>query len=98
MKPAAFFDMDRTLLRCNTGTLYIKWLRSRNEISLGRTARALAWMAQYKLSVLDMEAVTAKLIAEMAGQVEHEMIEKCRQFFDALVRTQVAPKALAAID
>jgi phosphoserine phosphatase len=87
MIPAAFFDMDRTLLRCNTGTLYIRWLRKHREISLPRMLQALAWMAQYKLSVLDMEAVTARVIAEMAGQSEAEMYEKCRAFFEAWVRS-----------
>lgn len=97
MKQAAFFDMDRTLLRCNTGTLYIRWLRKHREISLFRMAQALGWMAQYKLAVLDMEAVTTKVIAEMAGHSEAEMYDKCRAFFDAWVQSEVAPKARAAI-
>jgi HAD superfamily hydrolase (TIGR01490 family) len=96
--PAAFFDMDRTLLRCNTGTLWIRWLRSRREISLYETVRALGWMAQYKLSVLDMEAVATKVIASLRGQSEGELAEKARQFFDAWVASQVAPKALQAIE
>jgi HAD superfamily hydrolase (TIGR01490 family) len=98
MKLAAFFDMDRTLLRCNSGSLYVQWLRGRHEISLLRTARALSWMAQYKLSVLDMEAVTAKLVSEMAGELEAETIEKCLLFFETLVQPQVAPRARQIID
>src|SRR5262249_14589414 len=72
-RPAAFFDMDRTLLRCNTGTLWILWLRRHGEISLYGMMRALSWIAQYKLSVLDMEAVAARVIADMAGQEEREL-------------------------
>src|SRR5439155_9836745 len=68
--PAAFFDMDRTLLRCNSGTLWIRWLRERGEISLYEMARGMSWIAQYKLSVLDMEAVITKVIASMRGQSE----------------------------
>ena len=34
VKPAAFFDMDRTLIRVNSGDLWIRWLRERGEISL----------------------------------------------------------------
>jgi HAD superfamily hydrolase (TIGR01490 family) len=98
MTPAAFFDMDRTLLRCNTGTLYIRWLRKHNEISLPRMLQALGWIAQYKLSVIDMESIVTRVTAEMAGQAEAEMIDKCRAFFDAWVQSEVAPKALAAID
>ncbi len=94
---AAFFDMDNTLLRCNTGTLWIRWLREHGEISLYEMARALGWIAQYKLSVLDMEAVVTRVIASMRGQSEAELAAKCREFFEAWVRSQVAPKALEAI-
>lgn len=98
MTPAAFFDMDRTLLRCNTGTLWIRWQRAHGEMSLYQTARALGWIAQYKLAVLDMEAVAEKGAATMRGRPEEELASKCRAFFDAWVATQVAPKALEAID
>ena len=98
VRPAAFFDMDRTLLRCNTGTLWIRWQRERGEISLYQTMRGLGWIAQYKLSLLDMEAVLTKLVASMRGQSEGELIDKARLFFDGLIASQVAPKALQAIE
>jgi len=96
--PAAFFDMDNTLLRCNTGTLWIRWLREHGEISLYEMARATGWLLQYKLSVLDMEAVMANAIASMRGQSEEELALKARAFFDAWVQSQVSPRALEAIE
>jgi HAD superfamily hydrolase (TIGR01490 family) len=96
-RPAAFFDMDNTLLRCNSGTLWIRWLRRHNEISLLRMMRALSWIAQYKLAVLDMEAVVARGSAEMAGTSEAELRGKCSVFFEAWVRSKVAPKARDAL-
>jgi HAD superfamily hydrolase (TIGR01490 family) len=95
---AAFFDMDRTLVRCNSGSAYIRWLRARGEISRLRQLRALGWMAQYKLAILDMESVTAKVIAEMKGEDENEMREKCLEFTRTEVLGHVAPKALAALE
>ncbi|MDB4968691.1 MAG: HAD-superfamily subfamily hydrolase [Myxococcales bacterium] len=89
--------MDRTLLRCNSGSLWIRWLRARGEISLYEMARAMAWMAQYKMSVLDMEAVVTKVIASMRGQSESELADKARLFFDGLVPSQLAPKGLEAL-
>lgn len=97
MTPAAFFDMDNTLLRCNSGTLWLRWLRERGEISLVELARGLGWLAQYKLSVLDMEAVTTKVVAGLRGQSEAELVQKCREFFEAWIRAQVAPKAEEAL-
>jgi HAD superfamily hydrolase (TIGR01490 family) len=98
VKPAAFFDMDRTLIRVNSGDLWIRWLRERGEISRYEMLRALAWIFQYKLALLDMEAVATKVIASMRGQSEGELVGKAREFFDTLIATEVAPKALAAIE
>jgi HAD superfamily hydrolase (TIGR01490 family) len=97
-RAAAFFDMDRTLLRVNSGTLWIRWLRSRREISFYGMMRGLSWIAQYKLAVLDMESVIERVIGEMAGQSEDELVHKTRTFFEALVQMQVAPKALEAVE
>jgi HAD superfamily hydrolase (TIGR01490 family) len=96
--PAAFFDMDRTLIRVNSGTLWIRWLRKRGELSLYETVRGLAWIAQYKLSLLDMEAVAEKATASMRGQLEGDLVKKAREFFDGLIAAEVSPKALAAIE
>jgi HAD superfamily hydrolase (TIGR01490 family) len=98
VKQGAFFDMDRTLLRVNTGTLWIRWQREHGAMSLYQMARAMGWLAQYKLSVLDMESVAAKAIASMRGQPESELRDSARAFFDERVVMQVAPKALAAIE
>ena len=35
--------------------------------------RAMAWLGQYKLAILDMEAVATKLVRGMAATVHGEM-------------------------
>jgi HAD superfamily hydrolase (TIGR01490 family) len=97
VKPAAFFDMDRTLLRCNSGTLWVRWLRERGEISLYEMARATAWLAQYRFALLDMESVVTKVIASLRGQSEEELAQKGRVFFAEWMQSQVAPRALEAL-
>jgi HAD superfamily hydrolase (TIGR01490 family) len=98
MKPAAFFDMDRTLVRVNSGSLWIRWLRARGEISRYRQLRALGWIAQYKLAILDMEVVITRVIATMKGDDEGEMRRKCLEFAQKQVLPEVAPKALMALE
>lgn len=98
MTPAAFFDMDRTLIRANTGTLYIRYLRRRGEIGAWRMMQAFGWIAQYKLAILDMESVITRVTAQMAGDSEQEMIDKCLEFTSSHVLPAVAPKALAALE
>jgi HAD superfamily hydrolase (TIGR01490 family) len=98
MRTAAFFDLDRTLVRCNSGTLWIRWLRKRGEISFFRQLRALGWIAQYKLSMIDMESVVTGVIAEMKGDDEGELREKCLEFTRSQVLEHVTPNALAALE
>jgi HAD superfamily hydrolase (TIGR01490 family) len=94
---AAFFDMDRTLIRANSGTEWIRWLRRRGEISTVRMLHAMTWIARYKLSMIDMEAVITKVTAEMAGDSEQEMIDKALEFTRVVVLPSIAPKARDAI-
>jgi hypothetical protein len=63
----AFFDVDRTLVSCNTGRLFLRDLRRRGEISFLRALRALGWMAKYHLSLIDLHWVAARVAAQMAG-------------------------------
>jgi HAD superfamily hydrolase (TIGR01490 family) len=98
MKTAAFFDMDRTLIPANSGTLWIKFLRQRREISRYKAIRALAWVVQYKLAILDMEAITERVVADLRGDSEQEMIDKALQFTKDQILGTVTPRARAILD
>lgn len=95
---AAFFDMDRTLIRCNSGTEWIRYLYRRGELSKVGLLRGLGWVAQYKLSVLDIEAVTTRVVGDMAGQTERDMVDKCLPFFDQVVWPAVTRQGRAALE
>src|SRR4051812_5845920 len=90
---AAFFDMDRTLLRCNSGTRWIQYLHRRGEISAWKALRAMSWIARYKLSLIDMEQVTAVAVADLKGQGEPEVAEKTLRWFEDEIVQEVAPRA-----
>jgi HAD superfamily hydrolase (TIGR01490 family) len=94
---AAFFDMDRTLLRCNTGTQWVRFLRRRGELPAWKALRAMGWIARYKLALIDLEAVTRIATADVAGDPEAPMIEKAHAFFQQHVVGAVAPRALEQI-
>jgi HAD superfamily hydrolase (TIGR01490 family) len=93
MLEAAFFDMDWTLLRCNTGTEWVRYLRRRGEISRLQLWRALGWILQYKFAVLDFDAVTRRVVADMAGDPEAELREKCQRWVEQEVVPAVFPRA-----
>ncbi len=98
MTAAAFFDMDRTLVRANTGSLYIKYLRRRRQATLGDVARVGVWVLQYKFGVIDAEKVTRKALQTMAGQSEEDHAALCRTWFADMVAPLVSPKAREAVE
>lgn len=97
MQVAAFFDMDRTLLRCNSGTRWIQYLRRRGEISAWHALRAMSWIARYKLALIDMEQVAAIVVADMKGDAEAAVEEKTRRWWEDEIRSEVAPRARQAV-
>jgi HAD superfamily hydrolase (TIGR01490 family) len=94
----AFFDVDRTLVSCNTGRLFLRDLRRRGEISALRALRALIWMAKYHLSLIDLQHVAAHLAAQMEGWIEQEFADRCRGWVEKDVLPLVVPGARAQIE
>src|SRR5438046_2039173 len=73
----AFFRMHCTLLTIDTGMSWMRFLRARGEIGRAFVAQAVWWSTLYKLALLDMETLAARLVADLAGDLEAEMIAKC---------------------
>jgi HAD superfamily hydrolase (TIGR01490 family) len=95
---AAFFDMDNTLLRVESGMSWVRFLYKRGELSPRMVAQALYWHALYKLAMLDMDTVFTRLVEGLRGDSEAEMIAKCDIWYRQHVAPEVAPAALIAIE
>jgi HAD superfamily hydrolase (TIGR01490 family) len=95
---AAFFDMDNTLLRVETGMSWVRFLYRRGELAPAMVARAICWHAMYKLAILDMDAVFTRLVEGLRGDSEAEMVAKCEIWHRDHVAPQVAPAARVAIE
>jgi HAD superfamily hydrolase (TIGR01490 family) len=98
LRSAAFFDMDKTLLRCNSGRLWINYLRRRGEMTRLEMIRALGWLMQYKFAVLDFDGITRRVVAGMAGDDEAELEKKCRQWVDDEILREVHVPAKERIE
>jgi HAD superfamily hydrolase (TIGR01490 family) len=94
----AFFDVDRTLVACNTGRLFLRDLRRRGEISLLRAVRAMGWMAKYHLSLIDLQVIAARIAEQLRGKSESEFAERCRRWVEDEVLPLVVPGALRQIE
>lgn len=81
-----------------TGMSWVRFLRRRGELPLSELAKAMYWSMLYKLAVLDMDAVFTKLIADLTGDSEDDMIAKCEVWYRDHVAPEVAPGALVAIE
>lgn len=98
MTVAAFFDMDNTLLRVETGMSWVKFLRRRGELPRQMLLKAVYWSTLYKLAVLDMETVFSRLAWDLRGDSEADMIAKCDVWYRSDVEPQIAPAARVAVE
>lgn len=98
MTTAAFFDMDKTLLRVDSGMSWTEFLYRRGEITPRTVAKAVYWSTLYKLAVLDMETVFTNLVADLRGESEAEMIAKCDVWYHNHLVAEIAPAARVAVD
>jgi HAD superfamily hydrolase (TIGR01490 family) len=95
---AALFDMDRTLVRVNTGHLYMRWRFQRNEASLAEILRFAGWMAQYTFGVVDFGQVSARALSTLQGVEEASLRDDCRTWYDRMVREHVSEDARREVD
>jgi HAD superfamily hydrolase (TIGR01490 family) len=98
MTAAAFFDMDKTLLRVDTAMSWTQFLYARGEIGKRTIAKAIYWSTLYKLALLDMEAVFTRLVEDLRGDSEAEMIAKCAVWYREHVEPEIAPAARVAVE
>ncbi len=94
---AAFFDLDRTLLRCNSGSKWLRFLHERGEISTWMMLRSVLWLIKYELSILDLETLATGLIADLRGDLEQDMRDKAEIFWERVVRPAISPLARQAL-
>jgi HAD superfamily hydrolase (TIGR01490 family) len=79
--PAALFDLDRTLVRKETATSYVRYMRRRGGATWTDTARVTWWVAQYTLGVIDALDVARRAALGLAGTAESVMETRCDDWF-----------------
>jgi len=98
LRRAALFDMDHTLLRVDTAMSWSKFLYRRGELPPRMLAKAVYWSALYKLAVLDMDAVVTRLVRDLAGDSEAEMIATAEVWYRAHIEPEIALAGRVAIE
>jgi HAD superfamily hydrolase (TIGR01490 family) len=94
---AALFDMDRTLIRGDSATLYTRYRRDIGEASWRDTVRVAWWLLQYTFGVIDAPRVAEQVLQKFRGKKESWMIETCEQWFIDYVLPEVREAGRAAV-
>jgi HAD superfamily hydrolase (TIGR01490 family) len=97
VKPAAFFDLDKTLLTVNSGGLWMRSERRQGRISFWQLIQGTVYLAAYKFSVLDMDKVMTKALQTVKGIEEDVIRQRTRDWYKREVAAHAAPGAQAVL-
>lgn len=96
-RPAAFFDLDRTLIDVNSGVLWARHERRSGNISRRTLARVGFWNLMYHLSLIDMEAMFARAVGHYRGVARAELDRRTREWFARDIQHHLRSEAAEAI-
>lgn len=88
-RPAALFDLDRTLVACNTGAVLTRALREEKVISRAFALRAAAWLLRYRLGRLDLDEVAALVASRMQGRTDADFRAYCLGLCERVIFAQL---------
>jgi len=89
----AFFDMDKTLIAENSGSLFMKYRYERGELSRFELLSGLAAYLRYKVGLLDINAWTREMMRQFKGQSERTLTREANVWFREMVAETVYPEA-----
>ncbi len=95
---AALFDMDRTLVRKETATMYVRYVRSRGGATWHDALRVSWWVAQYTFGVLDAPDVVARAVRSLEGMPETALSARCDDWFRRDVEPHVCDAGRRAVE
>jgi len=89
MRVAAFFDIDHTLIGADSGVLFMKYLVRRGHLKRRDLLGPLYYSVQYRLNLLDINAVFRRYQSWVRGQPHAELEQLCREWYAECVRPAI---------
>ncbi|MGI9590140.1 MAG: HAD family hydrolase [Myxococcota bacterium] len=96
-KVGAFFDMDKTLIAENSGSLYMQYRYQRGEIGGVELLKGIGAYLQYKVGILDIRNWTKQMMLQFRGQQESDLEAEASTWFREMVAPTVYPEAIEAV-
>jgi HAD superfamily hydrolase (TIGR01490 family) len=94
---AALFDMDRTLIRKETASLYVRYQVAIGEATWRDLAQTMVWVAQYTFGVLDMARVAETVLLKLRGVHETVLAARCDDWFSRYVEPHITDAGREAV-
>ncbi len=89
--------MDRTLLRKETASLYVRFQIDEGQATWRDMARTTMWVAQYTLGILDAEKVAEKALLAIRGLPELVLAARCDDWFSRYVERHITDEGRRAV-
>jgi len=89
----AFFDVDKTLISENSGSLYMKRRYKQGEISSFELLKGLGAYLRYKLGLLDIAGWSRDVMQQFKGQSERALAREARIWMEEEVVPTIYPEA-----
>ncbi len=93
----ALFDMDRTLVRKETASLYVRYQRDIGEAGLRDSLRVAYWVLQYTFGVIDAADVASRALRSLRGKAESATAARFEDWFARYVEQHIADAGRAAV-
>lgn len=96
--PAAFFDLDKTLIRPNSGRLWFQRERKDGRLRLRHAVEASLWIGLYGLGVTGAHRAIERAVRVLSGEEELALEARTRQFWNEELALTVLPGGLLALE
>jgi HAD superfamily hydrolase (TIGR01490 family) len=94
---AALFDLDRTLVRRETASLFVRYQRDVGQATWVDSARTAFWILQYSLGLLDAPGVAEKALRRFAGAEASVFAANFEDWFRRYVLSHVSEAGREAV-
>lgn len=93
-----FFDFDKTLIRKNSGTMWVIEEYKRGAIGLVDLMRAASWLARYSIGFVDLEETLRIAIKSLEGTSEADLRQRVETFYETKLKDLYRPGAKEALE
>ena len=93
----AFFDMDKTIISENSGSVYMKHRYEEGEIDALALLKGLGAYLQYKMGILDLVAWTKSMMMDFQGRSAAALAEEAENLFEERILPTIYAEAVERI-